>query len=134
MFTFLKQRGALFTAYYLAVSLSGYVALWFWFPALRIEDWLEYAIFVLMVVIADLVNVTLPHGGASISVSTPITFAAIVLLQAYPAAWLEAISAIIVEGIVSRRPFAKVFFNVPVLALSTGLAGMVFQVLPFSAQ
>lgn len=132
MATFLSGRSRAFIAYYFAVSLAGYVALFFWSQDLDSRRWLEYAIFVLLVVIADLVNVTLPHGGASISVSTPITFASIVIFGAYPAAWLEAVSAIVVEGLVNRRPLEKVFFNVPVLALSTGLAGLAFQSLPFS--
>lgn len=132
MATFLSGRSRAFTAYYFAVSLAGYVALFFWSQDLDSRRWLEYAIFVLLVVIADLVNVTLPHGGASISVSTPITFASIVIFGAYPAAWLEAVSAIVVEGLVNRRPLEKIFFNVPVLALSTGLAGLAFQSLPFS--
>jgi len=130
--TFLSGRSRVFSAYYFAVSLAGYLALFFWSQDLDPRRWLEYAIFVLLVVIADLVNVSLPHGGASISVSTPITFASIVIFGAYPAAWLEAVSAIIVEGLVNRRPLEKIFFNVPVLALSTGLAGLAFQALPFS--
>ncbi|MBM4116815.1 HD-GYP domain-containing protein [bacterium] len=132
MATFLSGRSRVFSAYYFAVSLAGYLALFFWSQDLDPRRWLEYAIFVLLVVIADLVNVSLPHGGASISVSTPITFASIVIFGAYPAAWLEAVSAIIVEGLVNRRPLEKIFFNVPVLALSTGLAGLAFQALPFS--
>jgi putative nucleotidyltransferase with HDIG domain len=132
--TFLSGRKWGFITYYFGVSLTGYVALFFWSQNLATDRWLEYAIFILLIVIADLVNVTLPHGGASISVSTPITFASIVIFGAYPAAWMEAVSAIIVEGMVSRRPLEKVFFNVPVLALSTGLAGLVFQNLPFSDQ
>ncbi len=131
MLTFLKGRDTSFILYYFGVSLTGYVALFFWSRQLDLNRWLEYAIFILLIVIADLVNVTLPHGGASISVSTPITFSAIVIFGAYPAAWMEAISAIIVEGVVSRRPLEKIFFNVPVLALSTGLAGLAYQALPW---
>lgn len=132
--SFLRGRGLGFVTYYLGVSLTGYVALFFWSQRLNTDRWLEYAIFILLIVIADLVNVSLPHGGASISVSTPITFASIVIFGAYPAAWMEAVSAIVVEGLVSRRPLEKIFFNVPVLALSTGLAGMVFESLPYSDQ
>ena len=130
--TFLSGRDWKFTLYYFAVSLTGYFALFFWSQRLQSERWLEYLIFILLIVIADLVNVTLPHGGASISVSTPITFSTIVIFGPFPAAWMEAVSAIIVEGLVSRRPLEKVFFNVPVLALSTGLAGLAFEALPFS--
>ncbi|MCP4546177.1 MAG: HD-GYP domain-containing protein [bacterium] len=130
--SFFKGRGLAFTAYYISISLIGYFGLFFWSQRLDSSRWLEYAIFILLTVIADLVNVTLPHGGASISVSTPITFSSIVIFGPYAAAWMEAVSAIIVEGLVSRRPLSKIFFNVPVLALATGLAGIVFQALPFS--
>jgi len=128
---FLKGRGPAFTLYYFSVSLAGYVALYFWSQRIDFGRWPEYLLFVLLIVVADLVNVTLPHGGASISVSTPITFSSIVIFGAYPAAWMEAISAILVEGVVSRRPLEKIFFNVSVLALSTGLAGLAYQSLPW---
>jgi putative nucleotidyltransferase with HDIG domain len=130
--TFLRGRDWKFTLYYFSVSLSGYCALFLWSQKIESTRWLEYLIFILLIVIADLVNVSLPHGGASISVSTPITFSTIVIFGPFPAAWMEAVSAIIVEGLVSRRPLEKVFFNVPVLALSTGIAGLAFEALPFS--
>jgi len=131
LLSFLQGRTPAFKIYYLAISLGGYAALWFWSRQLVSPPWIEYLIFILLIVIADLVNVNLPQGGASISVSTPITFSAIVIFGAYPAAWMEAVAAIIVEGVVTRRPLEKLFFNVPVLALSTGLAGLAFEALPW---
>jgi putative nucleotidyltransferase with HDIG domain len=130
--SFLRERSPAFIAYYLLASLGGYVALFFWSRNIDMSRWLEYTIFILLIVIADLVNVSLPHGGASISVSTPITFSAIVIFGPFAAAWMEAVSAIVVEGVVTRRPLEKIFFNVPLLALATGLAGLTFQALPFS--
>ena len=120
-----------FVTYYLGISLAGYVALAFWWRELDPALLVQYFIFILLTIVADLVNLNLPRGGAAISVSTPVTFAAIVILGPGPAAWIEAVSALVVEGLVNRRPPMKIFFNVPVLALSTGLAGMAFRVMPF---
>jgi putative nucleotidyltransferase with HDIG domain len=120
-----------FITYYLTVSLSGYLALAYWWRDLDPAMLIQYLVFILLTIVADLVNLNLPRGGAAISVSTPITFAAIVILGPGPAAWVEAISALVVEGIVNRRPPMKIFFNVPVLAVSVGIAGMVFQSFPW---
>ena len=132
MLEFLKGRSRVFRLYYFTVSIAGYIALFLWSRQIELSHWPQYLLFILLIIVADLVNVTLPHGGASISVSTPITFASIVIFGAYPAAWMEAVSAIVVEGLISRRPLEKVFFNVSVLALSTGLAGMVYHALPWA--
>ncbi len=115
----------------MTVSLTGYAALAYWWNDLDPAKLIQYLVFVLLTIVADLVNLNLPRGGASISVSTPVTFAAIVILGPGPAAWVEAVSALVVEGVVNRRPPMKIFFNVPVLALSVGIAGIVFQALPF---
>jgi putative nucleotidyltransferase with HDIG domain len=120
-----------FITYYLTVSVVGYAALAYWWKDLDPAHLIQYLVFILLTIVADLVNLNLPRGGASISVSTPVTFAAIVILGPGPAAWVEAVSALVVEGIVNRRPPMKIVFNVPVLALSVGVAGIVFQALPF---
>ena len=83
MLSFLQGRTPAFKIYYLAISLGGYAALWFWSRQLVSPPWIEYLIFILLIVIADLVNVNLPQGGASISVSTPITFSASPKLLAF---------------------------------------------------
>ncbi len=120
-----------FITYYLAVSLSGYLALAYWWGDLDPAMLIQYLVFILLTIVADLVNLNLPRGGAAISVSTPITFAAIVILGPGPAAWVEAVSALVVEGLVNRRPPMKIFFNVPVLAVSVGIAGLAFQAMPW---
>lgn len=120
-----------FVAFYMSVALCGYMALALWFGSLESSDWIRYLTFILLTIIADLVNLNLPRGGAMISVSTPVTFASAILLGPGPAAWIEVVSALVVEGFVNRRAPMKIFFNVPVLALSVGLAGMAFRALPF---
>jgi len=120
-----------FITYYLAVSLAGYAALAYAWGSLDPAYLIQYLVFILLTIVSDLVNLNLPRGGAAISVSTPVTFAAIVILGPGPAAWVEAVSALVVEGLVNRRPPMKIFFNVPVLALSVSLAGMAFRALPF---
>jgi len=128
---FFRGHGWPFALFYLGVVLCGYLALVFWFRDLRVEHWIPYLTFILLTIIADLVNLNLPRGGAMVSVSTPVTFASAILLGPGPAAWIEVVSALVVEGFVNRRPLMKILFNVPVLALSIGLAGMVFRALPF---
>ena len=56
--TFLSGRKWGFITYYFGVSLTGYVALFFWSQNLATDRWLEYAIFILLIAIADLVHVT----------------------------------------------------------------------------
>ncbi len=87
----------------------------------------DIIIFLTLIVIADSVQISLPRGGASIYASSPIDLAGIILFGPAVMVIVESIATIITEGILQRRPFIKVLFNVPLLAMTVGVSGLVYR-------
>ncbi len=109
-----------------------YVAVGLLFLAWFIKDlpgghWRDILLLVVLIIIADSVQISLPRGGASIYTSSPIDLAGIVLFGPAIMAVTEAIATVITEGIFQRRPFIKVLFNVPLLVLTVGISGIVYR-------
>lgn len=90
--------------------------------------WLpDIALFIALIVIADTAQISLPRGGASIYASSPIDLAAIVLFGPAAAALIEALSTFFSEVFIQRRPAVKIAFNVPLLIVTVGIAGLVYE-------
>jgi putative nucleotidyltransferase with HDIG domain len=94
------------------------------FPLGNIRDIL---LFVGLIILADTAQITLPRGGASVYTSSPIDMAAIMLFGPAATALIEAVAALLSEVFIQRRSFVRVAFNVPLLVLTVGLAGLVYQ-------
>lgn len=117
----------LFYALYVAFGLVFLVWLMRDFP---LERFREIVLFVALIVIADMAQITLPRGGASLSASSPIDLAGIVLLGPAAMVVAEAIASLFSEVFVQRRPAIRIFFNVPLLILTVGTAGLVYYAFP----
>jgi putative nucleotidyltransferase with HDIG domain len=122
-----SKTGIGFKAYYALYVLAGFVCL-AWFarnlPAGHLDD---IVLFVILIIIADSVQISLPRGGASIYASSPIDLAGIILFGPAVMAVCEAISTLVTEGIFQRRPIIKVLFNIPLLVMTVGAAGLVYE-------
>ncbi|MBD3179818.1 MAG: HD domain-containing protein, partial [Candidatus Latescibacteria bacterium] len=64
---------------------------------------------------------------STISTASPIDLAGIVLFGPAVMVVVEAISSIFTEGILQRRPIRKLLFNVPLLAVTVGAAGLTYR-------
>jgi putative nucleotidyltransferase with HDIG domain len=84
-------------------------------------------LFVCLIILADSAQISLPRGGASIYASSPIDLAGIVLFGPAVMAVIEGIATLITEIVLQRRPFMKVIFNVPLLVMTVGVAGLVYK-------
>jgi putative nucleotidyltransferase with HDIG domain len=92
------------------------------------SEWLpDIGLFIALIVIADTAQISLPRGGASIYASSPIDLAAIVLFGPAAAALIESVSTFISEVFIQKRPAVKIAFNVPLLIMTVGLAGLTFK-------
>ena len=80
-----------------------------------------------LIVVADMAQVSLPRGGASIYASSPIDFAAILLFGPSAAVFIEAVATLLSEVFIQRRSPVKIGFNVPLLIVSVGLAGLAYR-------
>jgi putative nucleotidyltransferase with HDIG domain len=94
------------------------------FPLARFK---EIVLFIALIVVADTAQITLPRGGASIYASSPIDLAAIILLGPAATAFIEAVASFFSELFVQRRPVMKIVFNVPLLIVTVGVAGLTYH-------
>jgi putative nucleotidyltransferase with HDIG domain len=84
-------------------------------------------LFIALIIAADTAQINLPMGGASIYASSPIDLAAILIFGAPATAFMEAISTFLSEVFIQRRPVVRIAFNVPLLIMTVGISGLVFE-------
>ncbi|MBN1164614.1 MAG: HD-GYP domain-containing protein [Candidatus Krumholzibacteriota bacterium] len=122
-----KKTNWRFKLFYALFVLTGFIFL-FWFSRnLPTDNWPDIALFIVLIIIVDAVQISLPRGGASMYTSSPIDLAGIVLFGPAVMAVIEAVATVVTEGIFQRRPLVKVLFNVPLLVMTVGVSGMVYQ-------
>lgn len=116
-----------FRIYYTTYVVAGLFILFLSVDRLPAGHWQDIFIFVLLIIIADFVQIPLPRGGSTISTASPIDLAGIVLFGPAVMVVVEAISSIFTEGVLQRRSLRKLLFNVPLLAFTVGAAGLAYQ-------
>ncbi len=97
-----------------------------------LERFREIVLFIALIVIADMAQITLPRGGASLYASSPVDLAGIVLLGPAAMVVVEALASLFSEVFVQRRPAVRILFNVPLLVVTVGTAGLVYNAFPDS--
>ena len=122
-----NKAGIGFKAYYTLYVIAGFLCLAWFVGNLPVGQWRDIILFIILIIIADSVQISLPRGGASIYASSPIDLAGIILFGPAVMAVAEAISTLVTEGIFQRRPIIKVLFNIPLLVMTVGVAGLVYE-------
>ncbi len=87
----------------------------------------DILLFIALIIVADTAQISLPRGGASIYASSPIDIAAILLLGAPATVFIEAVATLLSEVFIQRRPAVRIAFNVPLLIVTVGVAGLVYE-------
>jgi hypothetical protein len=90
--------------------------------------WWEILIWAFLVAVSEKFIITLPRGGAVVTVGAAIDFAIIVLFGPSIAAWLGLLGALASSGLARKVPFYKLIFNMGQHVLTLGIAAIVFQV------
>lgn len=119
-----------FKVFYFTFIIVGFAFFaWFMreFPLARFR---EVLLFIVLIVVADTAQISLPRGGASIYASSPLDLAGIILLGTPAMVFVEAVASLFSEVAVQRRSAFKVAFNVPLLILTVGVAGVVYHLFP----
>jgi putative nucleotidyltransferase with HDIG domain len=119
-----------FKVYYFSFIAAGFLLFAFLVRGFPLQRFPEVLFFSLMIVVADTAQITLPRGGASIYASSPLDLAAIVLLGPSSAVLIEAIASFFSEVFIQRRPAVKYAFNVPLLIMTIGVAGLAYWAFP----
>ncbi len=124
------RRNLLLTLYLGAVTVGAAAGL-FWavrqWGSLDLELW-ELGLFLALAGVLDLMVVPLA-GGGGVAASFAVLFAGILVLGAGPTVWAAALAMLWSEGVVRRKPLAKVSFNAAHSVLSLLAAGFVYQAL-----
>jgi putative nucleotidyltransferase with HDIG domain len=119
-----------FRAYYVVYVILGLFLFARLAPEFPLERFREALLFVALIVVVDMAQVSLPRGGASLYASSPIDLAGIVLLGAPAMVAVEASASLLSELFIQRRPLVKIVFNVPLLIVTVGSAGLVYYLFP----
>lgn len=119
-----------FKIFYASFVVFGFVFFAYLIQDFPLHRFKEVLLFIALIVIADTAQITLPRGGASIYASSPIDLAAIILLGPAASAFIEAIASFFSEVFVQRRPAIKIAFNVPLLIVTVGVAGVTYHAFP----
>ena len=91
------------------------------------DHWRDVFLFTCLIILADSAQISLPRGGASIYASSPIDLAGIMLFGPAVMAVIEGIATLVTEVALQRRPLMKVLFNVPLLMMTVGVSGLVYN-------
>ena len=116
-----------FRLYYFFIVLAGLAFFIYLTRGFPTDHWRDIFLFVCLIILADSAQISLPRGGASIYASSPIDLAGIMLFGPAVMAVIEGIATLITEGVLQRRPFMKVIFNVPLLVMTVGVSGLVYK-------
>jgi putative nucleotidyltransferase with HDIG domain len=121
------KASVIFKAFYVCFIVFGFAFFAYLMQDFPIGRFREVLLFIALIVIADTAQITLPRGGASIYASSPIDLAAIVLLGPGAIALIEAVASFFTEVFIQRRPAMKIAFNVPLLIVTVGAAGLTYH-------
>ncbi len=126
-----------FNFYYGAVVAAGAAMLAFlgFFHRPATPEWLGWGIYFLVILATDIkMSESQVRGGGRILSSRTLTLSMIVLFGPLVALVMDACSTL-VRGVFFRTaPPRKVLFNMSMLAVAAGLAGLSYHALPFSAR
>ncbi len=122
-----EKATAGFKVFYLFYILAGFAFLAWFVRDFPLGQWRDIFLFLMLIIIADSVQISLPRGGASIYASSPIDLAGIVLFGPAVMAVIEAVATLVTEGLFQRRPLIKLLYNIPLLVMTVGIAGLVYH-------
>jgi putative nucleotidyltransferase with HDIG domain len=122
-----RKRSAWFRLFYVAYIVAGFAFFAFLMREFPFTQFKDILLFISLIIIADTAQISLPRGGASIYASSPVDLASIVLFGAPAAALIEAVATLLSEVFIQRRAAVRIAFNVPLLILTVGLAGLAYQ-------
>ena len=122
-----KKSSAGFRLFYVSFIIVGFVFFAYLMRDFPVTHFKDILLFVALIIIADTAQISLPRGGASIYASSPVDLASILLFGAPAAALIEAVATLLSEVFIQRRAAVRIAFNVPLLILTVGLSGVVYQ-------
>jgi putative nucleotidyltransferase with HDIG domain len=116
----------------LGLGLATLVILSRSFETQRLASWPALIVFFIFLVAADTKLSSPRHSGGRLMSSKSIVLSVIALFGAFPAAAMEALSALVRGLLLGHAGLRKSLFNAGMLAASAGVSGTVYHALPWS--
>ncbi|MFQ5511777.1 MAG: HD-GYP domain-containing protein [Candidatus Krumholzibacteriia bacterium] len=123
----IKNSSATFKLFYFLYIIMGFLLFAYLMRRFELAQFRDVLLFIALIIVADTAQITLPMGGASIYASSPIDLAAILIFGAPATVFIEAISTFLSEVFIQRRPAVRIAFNVPLLIVTVGISGLVYE-------
>jgi putative nucleotidyltransferase with HDIG domain len=122
-----RNSSVAFRLFYFSFIIVGFVFFAYLMRDFPLDRFRDILLFIGLIIVADTAQISLPRGGASIYASSPIDLAAILLLGAPATVFIEAVATLLSEVFIQRRPAVRIAFNVPLLIVTVGAAGLVYE-------
>ena len=116
-------------AYVIAVVAAALVLLGLHRPVDLPGLWPHYAAWLVICVVSERMWLTTIAGDSTWSLSSTATLAALMLWGQAPAMWIAAVSTVLAELFVLRKPWVRAFFNGAQMAVTMWVAGWGFALL-----
>lgn len=131
---FVKELRPLLRWYIAAVLMGGLALLAYVSSDLAALSWhpsnlANLVLWIGMISLAAMSPIPLPRGGATVTVTSALDFAAILIFGPAVACWFGVLSDLLTNVAAKRNPLYKVAFNLGQIVLSIGVAGVSFLAL-----
>jgi len=115
-----------FWVYYSVIVAAGAFALIFSSIPEGSISWLSFGLWIFLLILAGVAPIPLP-AGASMTVSSAVNYAGIIVMGPVVTAWAGVISAVFLQLVILRKPAVKSIFNTATFALTVLGAGWVYK-------
>ena len=115
--------------YVVSVGLVAAVLLGFNLPPELEGQWGHYLAWILICVLSESMWLSAISGEATWSLSSSATLAAAMLWGRAPAMWIAALSTVVAEFLVLRKPWTRAWFNGGQMVVTMWVAGWAFALL-----
>ncbi len=112
--------------YVVAVGLGAAALLGFYVPPETFTLWRDYAAWILICVISESMWLTAISGEATWSLSSSAALATAMLWGPAAAMWIAAVSTVVAEFLVLRKPWTRAWFNGAQITVTMWIAGNAF--------
>ncbi len=121
-------RKIVFWTYYACILCIGVLLLAFSPVSQGTIHWPTFILWTALLTVAGIAPIPLPAGG-SMTVSSAMNYAGILVMGPVPTAWAGVLSALLLQLAILRKPIVKTIFNTAVVALTILAAGWVYHLL-----
>lgn len=120
--------------YLIAVGVLAAVLLGIDLPADLTERWGHYAAWAVICVLSEMMWLNTISGTGTWSMSSTAILATVILWGHSPAVWIAAVSTLLAELFVQKKPWVRAAFNAAQIAVTLWVAGGLFVLLGGPAQ